>query len=128
VAICAAEWALFAQVRSRLAVIKLSHIAEPVEQLRAQLIRSATPAPITRRNSRYVHSRFGSEAEQVLQGRNRKIGDGRPSNSHQSPYWIFIDVRFVPAQELPFFFRDRVPPAESRVVVVRARVNDGVPD
>jgi hypothetical protein len=93
-----------------LAVIKLSQISEPFKQCGAQLIRHTTPTPIPRRDARYIHSRLGSEAQQILQGRNGKIGHRSPGNSHEGAYRIFVNVLFISTQELPFFFGDRVPP------------------
>ena len=98
------------------------------ESSRRQHIVRASPSPVAA-GWPGTFMRASPQVEQVLQGRDREGGMRRPCQSHQlgQPRRGFRRVApQVRPEGLLLLVRQRFEPAASRVVVMRAGVNDGV--
>src|SRR6516225_8162593 len=90
-----------------------------------RLVRGA-PAPVPVRDPGHVHARLGAEAEQVLHGDDREVGDRGHRLAHDAPGDLLLASADV-VQHVAL--RDRIErpePPHRRVVVVRSRVDDDV--
>src|SRR5205085_10515259 len=95
---------------------------QPRAELVRQLARLEPPRPVAAGGAGPVHPRLAAEAEDVLRGHDREAAARRERELDQAPGRI----GGIEARRAPLVARQRAPPAERRVGVVGAGVDDAV--
>lgn len=84
------------------------------------------PCPVAFGDARDVHTGIGAKGENILDGEDAKIGDGRESCRHELPRDFVAINGEISSDAVALCFIERRVPADCRVVVVGAAIDDRV--